>query len=461
MKKILYTALFAFVLVSTGCGNGAKKEFNKLLLELADKDQMIDAKDWKQIADYLDRNKANFKDFIENGKIDVEEVQEYISDFFDHRRPSKEVKFVGIGGQDLAFHIYLEQSGSMAPYDSPDGDGSFRAAIMALQNSLPGDAEIDHIGEKGYTDFRQIFDEILNKTGSNQVSILVTDLIYSVKDMAGVNPQKVFNEARQMINSVFKSEVKKKSMLVVRMTGTYNGPYYAYNNSVQRFSGHRPYYIIIVASNENIERLSNDASLRTFAEIHQLRGYDNMCLFTADDVYSPYCSFLLSNKDIRGRFRPEHGQGYVIKSLESVEPDKNSGDIQLTLAVDLSHMFIDQRYLTDKTNYTVESDDDISIKEIRKIEKGDVTPAQKKYLGTATHLFVLSANRINHEQEVEIKLLNRMPKWIAAGSTDDDLVPDNHSTFALRHILGGIYDSYKRNADKEPTYFELELKLDK
>ena len=158
MKKILYTALFAFVLVSTGCGNGAKKEFNKLLLELADKDQMIDAKDWKQIADYLDRNKANFKDFIENGKIDVEEVQEYISDFFEHRRPSKKVKCVGIGGQDLAFHIYLEQSGSMAPYDSPDGDGSFRAAIMALQNSLPGDAEIDHIGEKGYTDFRQILD---------------------------------------------------------------------------------------------------------------------------------------------------------------------------------------------------------------------------------------------------------------------------------------------------------------
>lgn len=461
MKKFLYTALFVLLLVSAGCGNGAKKEFNRILLELADKDQTIDAKDWKQIADYLDRNKANFKDFMEDGKIDAEEVQKYISDYFEHRRPSKEVKFVGVGGQDLTYHIYLEQSGSMAPYDSPDGDGSFRAAIMALQNSLPSDAKIDSIGETGYTDFRQIFDDILNKTSNDQVSILVTDLIYSVKDMAGVNPQKVFNEAREMINSVFKSEVKKKSMLVVRMKGTYNGPYYAYNNSVQRFSGHRPYYIIIVASNENIGRLSNDASLRSFAQIHQLRGYDNMCLFTADDVYSPYCSFLLSNKDIRGHFRPEHGQGYVIKSLEKIEADKNSGDIQLALAVDLSHMFIDQRYLTDKSNYTIEADDDIRIKEIRKIEKADVAPAQKKYLGTATHLFVLSADRISHEQEVEIKLLNRMPKWIANGSTDDDLVPDSHSTFALRHILGGIYDSYKRNAEKEPAYFELELKLDK
>ncbi|MGI6242011.1 MAG: hypothetical protein ACOYJK_00505 [Prevotella sp.] len=461
MKKLIYTALFILVLMSTGCGNKAKKEFNQILLELADKDQMIDAEDWKQIVAFLERNKANFKDFIRDGEVDAEEVQKYVSDYFEHRRPAKEVKFVGIGEQDLTFHIYMERSGSMTPYDSPDGDGSFRAAVMALQNSLPNDAKIDSIGEKGYTDFRKIFDDILNKTGRNEVSILVTDMIYSTRDMENVNPQKVFNEAREMINSVFRSEVKNKSMLVVRMIGSYNGPYYAYNNSVRQFSGHRPYYIIIVTSNENMERLSNDASLRSFAQIHKLRGYENMCMFTADDIYSPYYSFLLSNRDVRGRFQPEHGQGYVIKSLENVEVDKNSGDIQLVLAVDLSHMFIDQRYLTDKSNYVIEADDDIKIKDIRAIEKADVTPAQKKYLGTATHLFVLSANRISHEQEVEIKLLNRMPKWIEACSTYNDLVPDERSTFALQYILGGIYDSYKRNIENEPTYFELELKLDK
>lgn len=461
MRKSIYTALLALSLVSVGCGNGAKKEFNKMLLELADKDQVIDNSDWKQLSDYLDRNKVNFKDFFEGGQLDMSAVKEYISDFFEHRRPSKEVSFVGIGGRDLSFRIYVERSGSMAPYDSPDGDGSFRSAILALQNNLPGEVRIDSIGEKGYTDFRQIFDNILNKTGDDRVSILVTDMIYSVKDMEGVNPRKVFNEVQEMINSVFKTEVKKKSMLVVRMSGSYHGPYYAYDNSVHQFAGRRPYYIIIVGSNDNIVRLTNDASLRTFAEMQGMKGYDNMCLFTADDVYKPYCSFLLSNKDIRGRFQPVHGQGYEIRSLEDVEPDKNSGDIQMALAVDLSRMFIDQRYLTDKDNYAVVSDDDIKIKEIRKIEKADMTLAQKKYLGTATHLFVLSAQRISHAQDVEVKLLNRMPSWIETGSTDSDLTPDSRSTFALRYLLGGIYDSYRRNAESESTYFELELKLDK
>lgn len=460
MKHIAYVALLALTLSVASCGNGSRKEFNKLLLELADADQTIDGNDWQKIADFLDRNKAHFKEFYDHGQIDVDDVEDYISDFFEHRRPSKHIAFQGIGAKQPTFHIYVERSGSMTPYDSRDGDGSFRAAIMALQNNLPGTATIDSVGEKGYTNFQQIFDQILNRTNEDQVSVLVTDLIYSVKDMQGVNPQRVFSEIEGMTNAVFKSEVKNKSMLVVRMMGSYNGPYYSYDNSVKPFAGRRPYYIIIVASNTNMVRLTHDATLRTFADMERMRGYDNMCLMTANDIYKPYYSFLLSNRDVRGRFRPKRGQDTQIRSLTGVEPDRNSGDIQLALAVDLSHLFIDQRYLTDVSNYEVKADDDVRIKEIRKIEKADMTPAEKKYLGTATHIFVLQAASIGHGQEVEIKLLNRMPQWIGAASTDNDLTPDANTTFGLKYLLGGIYDSYNRNAD-DHNYFELELELDR
>ena len=460
MKHIAYAAFLALTLTVASCGNGPRKEFNKLLLELADADQTIDGNDWQKIAYFLDRNKAHFKEFYDHGQIDVDDVEDYISDFFEHRRPSKHIAFQGIGAKQPTFHIYVERSGSMAPYDSKDGDGSFRAAIMALQNNLPGTATIDSVGEKGYTNFQQIFDQILNRTNEDQVSILVTDLIYSVKDMQGVNPQRVFSEIEGMTNAVFKSEVKNKSMLVVRMMGSYNGPYYSYDNSVKPFAGRRPYYIIIVASNTNMVRLTHDATLRTFADMERMRGYDNMCLMTANDIYKPYYSLLLSNRDVRGRFRPERGQDTQIRSLTGVEPDRNSGDIQLALAVDLSHLLIDQRYLTDVSNYEVKADDDVRIKEIRKIEKADMTPAEKKYLCTATHIFVLQAASIGHGQEVEIKLLNRMPQWIGAASTDNDLTPDANTTFGLKYLLGGIYDSYNRNAD-DHYYFELELELDR
>ncbi len=461
MRKLFFIILAALALLTAGCRDGARKDFNHLLVELAAHDQTVDGNDWKRISEYLDSNKTHFNDFFADGHMDEKAVKAYITDFFARRRPSFDVRFEGIGNDALAFHIYMERSGSMTPYDSKDGDGSFRAAVMALENSLPGKARIDSIGEKGYTDFRQIFDNILNKTGDNEVSILVTDMIYSVKDMAGVNPQKVFSEVQEMTNAVFKDEVKRKSMLVVRMTGSYNGPYYAYDNSVRHFAGRRPYYIIIVGSNDNMARLTRDASLRTFSEMQRLRGYDNMCLFASTDIYRPYYSLLLGNDDIRGCFQPERGQDTQITRLENIAPDRNSGDVQLALAVDLSKMFIDGRYLETPANYVVEADDDIRIKSIRAITKADLTPAERKYVGTATHLFVLSMPRVSHGQDVKIRLLNRLPQWIGGGSTDNDLTPDATTTFALRYLLEGIYDSYRRNAEREPAYFELQLHLDK
>ncbi len=461
MKSIAYIVLLTLALLVVSCGNGVKKDFNKLLLELADKDQAIDSNDWQEIAGYLDRNKAHFKEFYDHGHLDVDDVEDYISDFFKHRRPSKQITFAGIGGRQPSFHIYLERSGSMSPYDSKDGDGSFRAVVMALQNNLPGKSTVDSVGEKGYTDFRQIFDNILNRTTEDQVSILVTDLIYSVRDMQGVNPQRVFSEIGGMTNAVFKDEVNRKSLLVVRMIGSYNGPYYSYDNSVKPFVGRRPYYVIIVASNANMVRLTHDATLRTFADMEKMRGYDNMCLMTADDLYKPYYSFLLSNDDVRGRFRPKRGQDSQVHSLTGIQPDRNSGDIQLALAVDLSQLFVDQRYLTDLRNYVVKADDDVRIKEIRKINKRDVTPTEKKYLGSATHILVLQATAISHEQDVEIKLLNRLPQWVVASSTDSDLAPDGLKTFGLKYLLGGIFDSYNRNAGDDQAYFELDLELDK
>lgn len=141
--------------------------------------------------------------------------------------------------------FYLERSGSMVPYDAANGDGRFKAAIVRMLNSLPNE---DHnkiyvvnssineypqgvrkflsdnnifeatrsIGDASYTDFAVIFRDILDHTAANEVSILVTDMIYSTKNMNGINPQKVFAEAQGMINSVFKNNVKDKSMLIIK-----------------------------------------------------------------------------------------------------------------------------------------------------------------------------------------------------------------------------------------------------
>lgn len=487
-----FALLVAIITLILGCGNRAKKNFNHLLMELAGSDYTIDRQDWTTIANFLEKQKTHFEDFFENGTIDKEEVKEYIESFFSKRRGAQKINFIGMESGTIKVNFFLERSGSMIAYDAPQGDGTFKAAIVQMLNNLPGSNE-NHkiyvvnnsinpyphgvkqfvndnnifeatrgIGDATYTDFGIIFDKILNQTKNDELSILVTDMIYSTKNMKGVNPQKVFAEAQSMTNTVFKDEVKKKSMLIVKMIGSYDGLYYSYNATKgMPYHGKRPYYIVIVGNNENIARLTTDSAYDAFAHLSKLKGYENMYLFETDDVYQPYYSLLLSHPEIRGRFQPERGQGYQITDIEDVKSDKDSGVIQLVLAVDLSKMLIDNNYLTDINNYEVEADDAIKIKEIRPIRKTDVTPAERKYIGTATHLFVLQLNELRHNQEVEIKLLNRLPHWIAASSNEDDTQVDAKTTFGLQYLLQGIYNSYQKMSDGQPYYFKMELEFEK
>lgn len=495
LKPTFFTAISLLLTFSVvGCGNNHTRDFNRLLLDLAEKDETIDREDWTEIEDFLDAQKAHFGDFYDKGQIDVDDVKEYISDFFEHRRPSKEIQFVGVGGKEyLNVNFFLERSGSMTPYDSPNGDGSFKAAIVQMLNNLPGNNDDNKIyvvnnsineypqgfskfiadtnifdatkgiGDPSFTDFSAIFSQLLDKTGKDELSILVSDMIYSTKDMAGVNPQKVFAEAQGMANAVFKEQVKDKSMLIVKMNGSYSGPYYSYNSPSggQSYTGRRPYYIVVVGSNENIARLTKDKNYQAFSNFKELKGYENMYLFETDDVYKPYYSLLLGNPEIRGRFSPEHGKETQIKNITGMEVDRNSGDIRLALAVDLDGMLIDEEYLTNPDNYQVESDDKVEILQIRKVGKDDISPAEKKYLGTATHIFVLGMDEIKNDQEVEIKLMNRLPSWIEQSSIDDDTQVGGanfaETTFGLKYLMQGIYNSYRKNSKGMPYYFEMEL----
>ena len=88
LTAVMATMMFVFI----GCGDSHTKDFNRLLLDLADKDETIDRDDWAEIEKFLDSQKAHFGEFFNKGQIDVEDVKDYISSFFDRRRPSKEIQ---------------------------------------------------------------------------------------------------------------------------------------------------------------------------------------------------------------------------------------------------------------------------------------------------------------------------------------------------------------------------------
>ena len=495
-------ALLTLLLLSvTSCSDNKEKEFNSLIVQLAEKDQTIDSNDWQKITEFLDQNKAKMRDYFKDGKIDTEEVIEHIKELFGKRRKPMEIQFVGVGSAKphLSIKFYLERSGSMTPYDAPDCNGEFKAAIVKLLNSAPGADDEDNVlfvvnsevnkypagiqhfikdnnifmstkdlGDPSFTDFGLILDEILNKNKSGELSILVSDMIYSPRNAADLNPQRIFNSAEGMVNNVFKNQVKSKALLVLKMMASYSGPYYPYNYQSKgiAYKGNRPYYFLIVGDNADIARLSTDEKYADFIDFKSLVGFESMYLFDASGVYSPAYSLLLKSKDTRGQFRSSRGQGQQVTSLDEVEPDRNSGDIQLAMGVNLDNMFIDPAYLTDIANYVVESSHPVKIKAIRPIAETDIDPNQHELKDKFTHVFILTTDKAINNEEVNIKLINKLPGWVAASSSDDDTNLSASgfagTTFGLKYIMNGIYDSYKKMSNgSQPVYFTLTLKINK
>lgn len=484
------------LVLTTACSDGGKKELAALVRELAGDDATIDSDDWRKIADFMDANKAHMKEFYKDGRLDEESVKEYVRKLFSKGKDWKNITFWGKADKKfLTVKFYLERSGSMVSYDSPQTTGEFKKAIVKMLNSLPSDnndniifvvndAVYDYpksykefitdnnifkttegIGDPKYTDFGVILDSILNKNESNELSILASDMIYSTRELATVNKQKVLNEAEGVANAIFKEKARHKSMLIVKMSGSFAGAYYPYNSPSKgtEYNGMRPYYLIIVGDNDDIARLTNDPQYAAFSKFDELEGFEHKYLFDASYAYKPFYTIMLRGRESRGEFRPTKGQTERITSIEDVRADRNSDDLQIEVAVNLGSMLIEKDYLTNPKNYLVRSDDPAEIKSIRAIGADDRNSNNKKYLDKATHIITLKMNAMKQDQEVSIRLLNRMPGWIAESSSEDDtnLAASDFSTttFGLKYLLQGIYDSYRKLSDGEPYYFDLKLKM--
>ncbi len=384
--------------------------------------------------------------------------------------------------KELKPYFYLERSGSMIAYDAEKGDGSFKASIVSMINHLPlmgqsSDAiyivndgvypypkgakqfiadnnifaSTKEIGDASFTDFRKIFQTLSDKTNDGTVNVLVSDLIYSVKSNTENNPQKIFSSAQGMVASVF-SNANDQALIVVQMHGSYNGMYYPYNtpSTGKNYDGSRPYYIVVMTTNQGLSNMLGNEAYQDFLNFSRMNGYQHIALFTKGKGLTPYYSFLLNGKENKGRISAKRGQSDQITSVDNVTADRKSGKVVMTMAVNLKGLPIEESYLTDKSNYQIDGDCDLKLKAIRKISEADRTPANRRHLGNATHIFVLKGNRIAGKNECSILLKKRIPAWIAMSSSDDDTDITSpkfaQTTFGLKYLLDGIWESFDSSA---------------
>lgn len=485
MNKIrrVYTfiTVVALVMATVGLvacsGGGLEKAVKKALIDGDTTQARYDS-----ICSIIKSSPKSYGEFLdENGEINVEALSQYINEVGSKLRPPMSWDIKGYGLKELTLTVYFERSGSMTPYDTPGGGGQLKKAVNDLINFFPSGDGVkinivnDNIypyngtassflqdrniyestkgtGNASYTDFKLIFEKIIQAQKPGNVSVLVTDLIYSPQNTADVSVEKILNEENSVATAIFKT-YKGKSIIVNQMMGDYNGQYYPYNGAPFAYSGKRPFYVIIVADAATIDRMSNDDK---YAKFLHPSGVKNSYRFNQAQSELNY-KVVPDWKDNVGRFRQSRNDQHTITGCEG---DRETGVLCFTLAANLKPLNKDEAFLTNVANYNVQSQSGFEIS-IRAIKPENITNNNRTYLEGMTHLITAKGKFDKSRDELSITLANQFPEWINESSTMNDTDPSAAgfatTTFGLNRFLQGIYDAFSGGND---SYGKIVMKIE-
>ena len=452
MKKIFWLVplvglcLMAMTAVMTSCGGGDPLE--KTVREAFVKGDTTQAR-YNRIVDLLKSNPKKYSDYIDGqGNVNVDALGSYINAIGQKLRPPMSWNVKAYAAQPLSLTVYFERSGSMVPYDSQGGSGQLKKAVNDLINYFPGKERVsinivnDGIypyrgtvdsflqdrniyattqgtGNPAYTDFKVIFDKIFQAQKPNNVSILVTDLIYSPRNTAGVSTAKIFNEENSLATSIFK-HYKGKSVIVEQLLGDFDGMYYPYSGVPFQYKGPRPFYIIIVADASLIDRMAADKSYANFLNL-----------------------------------------GNVLNSYRFNQAQTEL-KFNISIAVNLDALQKNDVFLTNAANYAVQSHSGFTVK-VERITPNDVTGNNRRFLEGMTHVITFTGKFNTPADEIVVNMRNDFPQWITSSTSNDDSNPAAgdfaHTTFGLERFLRGIYDAF--SAGGSNSYATIHIRLEK
>jgi hypothetical protein len=236
--------------------------------------------------------------------------------------------------------------------------------------------------------------------------------------------------------------------------------YYDINNKSIQGINSRPYYYFIIAPTGLMTVFTNEIA----PQLKKTKGYRNEAFFTTSD-YNPISTEILSSTANKGRLRVRD------ENLEIVSYPKEE-NLKFIGLIDFSDIPVDNKYLTDKGNYSL-SNLEFSIKEVglkkgknvhfegqivEKINANDlVSIINKKF----THAIHFEAEGMVSE-DLKFALRKKIPAWVQKSHSDDDRQIYNDrleqsKTFGLSYLIEGVLGAYLQIGNDE--YFNVTISV--
>lgn len=297
-------------------------------------------------------------------------------------------------------------------------------------------------GDLGKTCMSNFFSKVLNQTGTDTVSIIISDFIISPG--RGSDAATVLASEKNAISSVVKSKINKQKDLTIamyRLKSNFKGKFFDCMDSPKNINTERPYYMWIIASKANISNFRSKVPSKAIENGSGKSAVTNSYVFfNANTSKTPkYIVMSPSTGSVKS------GANGIAKAKLGTD-----GKFRFTVAIDLSKFSLLGKYLTETSSYAVSNSQYKVIKVTR--VKGNGT----------THKILLETSVAPTPCLLTISLKNKVPTWISSYNVDPsdcDKIFDLENmdkTFGIKTITDAVFNAFYYNK-QELTKIDISI----
>lgn len=488
MKRVFNFLPLFFLLILAGCKSDFDV-FKEKASEYAKSENKINSEELADLQATISEfsNYREFKRFLANDTVDEQKLISYLEGL-----RFKVEKTPAVSAKNVVVNVYIENSGSMNGYIN--GNTEFKSAIQDMlvllkyqyeekniniffinSDIYPTNIDTDlagfasalnaksfKVGAVASSNLNNVFKQVLSKTAKDNISILISDCIYSIK---GNKTEDLLSDQKNLTKDAFLTKSKEGMNLttaVVKLNSKFKGNYWDKNDKATVLNNEmRPYYISIIGS----ESVMNYFNSKIVFSKNEVIGYENKLVLSSIDYSKGIYFSVINTKSDLGRFKParDFSDKNSIKGIEAISSDSRNGDkFIFSVALDLSKLPLEDDYIKNPKNYSID-EGDFKILKISKFDKEDLVPISATKIersGNSPTHYITFLSTSKKYTDLQFSLKKQMPKWVDETSTEDDtnIKSIGSKTFGFKYLMEGISEAYQ-TVSPSKNYFELKIKI--
>ena len=298
------------------------------------------------------------------------------------------------------------------------------------------------------SDLNSLFKKIVNSLGRDEVSVFITDGIYSVQESSNIQNELLSSQNFTMNTFIEAISEKNISTVVLQYESMFEGSYYDMRHAPHHIKSKKPFYVFIIGNKDVLDSLWMDKSTE-IKKNHKLKNYS----FFQNIKTNTVNSMVLSNYKKTGSRKIIDRYRGIIKNISL----NTENLFQISLVADLTPYKGNDKLLDDTSNYNIPKYCSLEIEnfDFSNLDSNDRVFLQK-FTGTPSHIFTLLCNKnILAEEKLYISLIKQRSSWIRDLNQDSDVSPFNwveFKTFGLENLISGISDAYRELSSGESLF---------